>query len=84
MKFKHKQDKPTIISFYGKQDTRLIRLGDICLYKEEQKQKSYCNDYYKYCYGNYYRIQSALCGKTGSEKNGKKFTPKRILIIQMI
>ena len=67
---------------YGKSDWYLILLGDIRLSKENKKNKSSCfqnEDQFDYN-GN----ENALCGKTNSWKNdGKNFTPKRILVIQM-
>ena len=58
----------------------LIVLGDICLYKYNWKNHSYCDIEDDYCY-NYQGINEALCGKTG--KNDP-FNPKRIIVIQMI
>ena len=62
---------------YDKSDWRLIQLGNIWLYKENKKNESHCRQYdYKF---NYHGIKKALCGKTFPNK----FTPKRILVIQM-
>ncbi|BFU21552.1 trichohyalin, putative [Entamoeba histolytica] len=46
--------------------------GDIDVYKENYKTKSYCNQYSF----EYEGIRNALCGKGG-------FTPKRIIVIEM-
>ena len=76
-------------------DDDLISIGDIFLMKEDNKYESYChqedgNENFDY---NGYR--NVLCGKSGyydydsdsdddyNEFIGKKFTPKRIIVIQM-
>ena len=56
----------------------MIRVGDICLYKENCRNKSYCekeNDNF-----NYYGIQNSLYRKTGTSN---PFTPKQIFVFQM-
>ena len=63
---------------------KLISLGDVELFKEKNKKKSYCfqnNSVFKY-----HDIDKALCGRTGywdRKVRGDTFTPKRILVIQM-
>ena len=54
----------------------LIDLGDIHIYKQNNKTFSYCEKSEDY---NYYKIENALCGKTFP----KTFNPKRIVVIQM-
>ena len=56
----------------------LTEIGDILLYKEDEKYKSFCYQSEK-CF-NYHGIEKALCGKTSRLD---PFTPKRILVIQM-
>ena len=56
----------------------MINLGDIWLYKENMKNKSHC--YQNQCDFDYHGIKKALCGKDGWDN---KFSPKRILVIQM-
>ena len=56
----------------------LISMGDIWLYKENKKHKSYCVQDKTYFY--YHDVENALCGKIGYNK---PFTPKRIVVIQM-
>ena len=66
-------------TIYGKKSSsRLIDLGDIRLYKENEKNESHCWQNERYF--NYHGIENALCGKTGEDGF---FTPKRILVIQM-
>ena len=62
-------------TLYEKSGWNLIILGDIKLYKENNKNSSNCwqNEYTF----DYHGIKNALCGKTD------RFTPKRILVIQM-
>ena len=57
----------------------LITLGDIHLFKENDKNQSYCNQDGKTF--NYYGIENALRGYQSRYNN--KFIPKRILVIQM-
>ena len=59
----------------------LIELGNICLKKENEKHLSFC--FRNEENFDYHGIYKALCGRTylfGDEN----FTPKRILVIQMI
>ena len=60
---------------------RLIYLGNIHLFKENKKNRSYCCQIETYF--NYHGIEKALNGKTGTWYSGERFTPKRILVIQM-
>ena len=62
------------IMLYKKHLDSLIDLGNIHLRKEDFKNESFIRqdeNYFDYC-----GIENALCGKD-------KFTPKRILVIQM-
>ena len=59
----------------------LINLGDIYLYKEARKNKSYCNQTEDRF--DYHGIEKAVCGKQKSGRKGEHFKPKRILVIQM-
>ena len=64
-----------------KSDMILFGLGEIVLYKENRKNRSYCyqhNDVF-----NYHGIENALCGKERKEYGKMYFNPKRILVIQM-
>ena len=56
----------------------LIALGNIRLLKENYKSSSCC--WQDENYFDYHRIQKTLCGKRYPDH----FTPKRILVIQMI
>ena len=59
--------------------SELIYLGDINLSKENKKNSSCCcQNEWKF---NYHGIENALCGKTIG--CGGKFTPKRIIVLQM-
>ncbi|BFU26452.1 predicted protein [Entamoeba histolytica] len=49
--------------------------GDICVYKEDNKTYSFCNQYSF----EYEGISNALCGK----QFPNRFTPKRIIVIEM-
>ena len=66
---------------FEKTHSTLIKLGDICLYKENSKSKSYCSQHEDYFI--YHGIEKALCGRTSGLFGGGCFTPKRILVIQM-
>jgi hypothetical protein len=81
MKFEIKELKDGGYWLWEKSDqyNHLIRLGDICLYKENKKNDSCCLQGERYF--NYHGIKKALCGKTYWD--GGNFSPKRILIIQM-
>ena len=63
---------------------KLIQLGDILLFKEDFKEKSYSRGINGNCSGDYNGINDALCGKSGSKRSGMNFIPKRILVIQMV
>ena len=78
MKFEIKDLKKGGYCLYEKSDYDLIILGDIYLYKENEKNYSHCWQH-KYSPFDYHGIKNALCGKTKYEN----FTPKRILVIQM-
>ena len=74
---------PYGIHLFSKHSDKLIRLGDILLFKEDFKEKSLCRRNVDKCYGDYNGIDDALCGKSGSKRSGMNFIPKRILVIQM-
>ena len=62
-------------------DDYLIYIGDIELFKQNRKYKSYCcqmNEYF-----NYQGINKALCGKKKNEYGEMCFNLKRIVVIQM-
>ena len=72
------------IHLFSKRSYKLIRLGDISLFKEDSKEKSYCRGINGSHDGNYYGINDGLCG-IDQRNNGKLFfIPKRILVIQMV
>ena len=60
----------------------LICFGDIVIYKENWKNRSYYM-VNKECF-DYKEISKPLCGKEPNENGQMFFTPKRILVIQMI
>ena len=60
-------------------DSRLIAFGDIVLFKENLKNKSYCTQTENWF--DYHGIENALCGKEGLNDC---FIPKRIVVIKMI
>ena len=70
---------------YKKSGYYLIGLGNITLFKENYKNKSYCDKNENRF--DYHGIEKALCGKTkyieNSRLKGENFKPKRILVIQM-
>ena len=82
MKFEIKDLKLGGYKLYEKSDryANLITLGDIELLKENWKNESYCSQYENRF--NYHGIEKALYGKAGYSIHDK-FTPKRILVIQM-
>ena len=82
MKFKIKNLRYGGIHLYEKLDYELIKLGDIYLMKENRKNKSF----YEQNKGrfDYHGIENALCGKDSDKYRKIYFTPKRILVIQMI
>ena len=67
---------------YKKSDVygHLITVGDVCLKKGNSIKFSYCGQNEDIF--NYHEIETALCGKEGYPR-GERFTPKRILVIQM-
>ena len=84
MNFNQRTNKcPYGIHLFSKHSDKLIRLGDISLFKEDSKEKSYCRGINGSHDGNYYGINDGLCGMD-ERKNGQLFfIPKRILVIQM-
>ena len=60
--------------FKEQSSERLISIGDIVLFKENNKGTSCCKQNNKDDYFDYHGIENALCGKT-------EFTPKRILVL---
>ena len=78
MKFEIKDLKRGGIYLYEKSDRRLIGLGDITLSKENKKNDCHCDQDVDHF--DYHGISNALCGKI----HPNRFTPKRILVIQMI
>ncbi|BFU18090.1 predicted protein [Entamoeba histolytica] len=77
MKFDIK-DKRYAFILYNKSDDGLFMFGngaDIYVYKENDKTQSYC---YQHSF-EYKGISKALCGKQHPER----FTPKRIIVIEM-
>ena len=81
MKFEIKDLKKGGYRLWNKSVVGLIELGNIVLYKENNK-------IYSRCYQNedlfdYFGIEKALCGKTYEHPKHERFTPKKILVIQM-
>ena len=67
-----------------KDSLSMISIGDISLFKQEDRDKSYCWQHNEIF--NYHGIDKLLCGETRAFKNGwigKCFTLKRLIIIQM-
>ena len=61
----------------------LIYIGDIILYKDGYESGSNCYQHDNYF--DYHGIEKALCGKHPDDTGEIMFfTPKRILVIQMI
>ena len=81
MKFEIKDTKYAGIRLQKTSIDFLIMIGDIVLYKKNTKNLSFSGQIN--IRFNYHGIKNALCGKVGSYRNGKTFTPKRILVIQM-
>ena len=77
MKFEIKDLEWGGINLFEKSHHCLITLGNIYLYKQNQKSDSCCKQYEERF--NYHGIGNALCGKIGLDT----FIPKRILVIQM-
>ena len=71
------------IHLFCKHSEKLIRLGDISLFKEDSKEKSYCRGINGNCDGNYNGITNGLCGIDKRNNGLLFFIPKRILVIQM-
>lgn len=66
---------------YPRNNSNLIELGDIALYKENYKNKCYCEqDTWNF---NYHGITNAFCGKKTNKICRNGFEPKRILVVQM-
>ena len=69
---------------WEKSDWDLIQLGDMICSKENKKYESCCGqNEWKF---DYHGIKKALCGKITYKENelkSERFTPKRILVIQM-
>ena len=62
-------------------DEKLIQLGDIHLYKKNNKDDSNCFEDEDHFF--YHGIENPICGETiNSEKN--YFTPKKFVVIQII
>ena len=80
MKFEIKDLKWGGYKLKEKSSDYLITLGDIVLYKENNKNESLCYQFENRF--DYHGIYKALCGKTYYNYSGY-FTPKRILVIQM-
>ena len=82
MKFVIKHLHDGGICLYEKSDVDLIDLGDIHLKKLNEKHESYC--YQHEWIFDYHYIKKVLCGKvTIAFGTKERFTPKRILVIQM-
>ena len=65
---------------FKENDDELIRIGDICIYKEHRKGQSYCTqDESRF---QYHSVLKALCGKAGTSSEDE-FIPLRIIVIQM-
>ena len=84
MKFEIKNTQQGYIQ-YDKSEKQLIQLGDIVLYKYNERDKCYCEQ--KEDTFDYHGIENALCGKKKLMQNdeliGEEFTLKRIIVIQM-
>ena len=69
---------------FDNNNTILMKLGDIIIYKDNNKSSSYCNQTSNY---NYHGISNTLCGKINILNNYNQqrdfFTPLRIIVIQM-
>ena len=78
MKYEMKELYESGIILWGKTNDSLITLGDIYLMKENKKNESCCEENKDKF--EYYGISNALCGKIYP----KTFTPKRIIVIQML
>ena len=77
MKFEIKDLQKGGYYLYEKSENHFISLGNIYLYKENNKNSSCCYQFEHEF--DYHGIENALCGKIYPYR----FTPKRILVIQM-
>ena len=84
MKFNQRTNCPYGIHLFSKHSDKLIRLGDISLFKEDFKEKSYCRGINGSHDGNYNGIPEGLCGIDKRNNGQLFFIPKRILVIQMM
>ena len=84
MKFKQKTSEMIEYKLSRKRVHKLIQLGDILLFKEDFKEKSYCRGINGSHDGNYYGIPEGLCGIDKRNNGQLFFIPKRILVIQMM
>ena len=64
-----------------KSSIEMIYLGDNWLFKENNKNESYCNQTERKT--NYHGIGKTICGKINDYPKDGKITPKRIVVIQM-
>ena len=84
LKFNQRTNKcPYGIHLFSKHSDKLIRLGDILLFKEDFKEKSYCRGINGSHDGNYNGIPEGLCGIDKRNNGQLFFIPKRILVIQL-
>ena len=81
MKYEIKELKYGGIVLFEKSKKFLIRSGNIFLFKENNKNKSYY--FIDVYFFDYHGIKNALCGKEANKDGLIFFTPKRILVIQM-
>ena len=84
MKFNQRTNCRCGIHLFCKRSYKLIRLGDISLFKEDSKEKSYCRGINGSHDGNYNGITNGLCGIDKRNNGQLFFIPKRILVIQMV
>ena len=83
MKFNQRTNCPLGIHLFSKHSDKLIRLGDISLFKEDSKEKSNCRGINGSHDGKYNGITNGLCGMDKRNNGQLFFIPKRILVIQM-
>ena len=82
MKFEYKRLRIGTYDTFDGWGKTLIRIGHIWLANQSHAKESYCFQFEDAF--NYYGIRNALCGKINTEfHDGKCFTPKRILVIQL-
>ena len=84
LKFNIESYKRYGIHLFSKRSYKLIRFGDISLFKEDFKEKSYCRGINGSHDGKYYGITNGLCGIDKRNNGQLFFIPKRILVIQMM